>query len=1020
MSHYIDDAARCSDLDDDLDDDESVHQSDIDFIDNSYLEPPQKRPRFVEPDDMPDDDEMDYLIEQEEAMQAENEFYDQEAEMRAYEEMMNGGNNESSSQDNYYQPPNPQELYGSQSDLYNQLPPTPLRLQQQPPSQVAPQQYQPVVPYNSNYQPPPPPRQPRQQQAPDGLEWPDFHEAKRGTDVDICDPLEYRALLDRASLQQIELVIVDLLNHLNPFNYGEVDLERGDVPEEMQNVSMEHYTFLTRRLFPEDASFAHLDILMHNYMQRFEHLHASYELKLRRMRRDLNGEGPTKYFNGLSIAAARLTQCFEMAKTSWNFCGTFKSHWNNKLSPHDTFTITMEDRESLGIFQNMVVVCLRLAWERNLRKRGDVIYKRKYVDGVFTHFYERFKTIKDYVYSFASEIMIGEHWYAFTQKPENVEKVIKHLENGSHTFLPELVSDRLYFAFRNGMYSLEERLFKPHDEVLNSVVACNYFDYELNWEEVRPYFETPFFPNGIDYRPAPNGSYTEEQIESKNNPPEHDWMSVPGESGLTQLIDAQWREPGDDVPIECQVQHADLVKRLYWVMIGRLLWDLNIKDNFQRQGQIFGESGTGKSALINIISKIYPPDFFELMASGMESKYATANLEKIFLYIFDEASETFGLHESDYLQAITGGWLVRREKFKTHEKFRMTAPGILTANNFIDFKHYRAAVARRMFPFQCKYKIPPHLIDGSIEERALEELPLIIMKANHAYLELVEVMRQRHLSDLSAFWPKYFNDIVQQFMYAKEPMMHWFFTSENLKFAVDNPQQLGLQIECPLDILRRDFMDWARKNGIRNPEWNEETFTSMFSQKKVGFICRVERDNGSWTDATTIQRPKKLRRMYRNQEITAIFVKGVDVYRVARSNDDNENGAGQLQFPAYNEAPPPQPIDPYPPVQIELPNDEDDEWEDQEEGAYQRPAQSLEEMIDVYKKFRQNYGDGRSIVVPESRQNFIRNKFIPNLKALREWGQPDEDGEYPADLRHSERDLKKIDTMIKKLSACIN
>jgi phage/plasmid-associated DNA primase len=1055
MSRYVDDEAFNSDLDSDGGGNMSETKSDRDFIDNSNDEPPPKRPRFDQmfEDDDGFDDDMDSMIRAAEEYEAEQQFFDDQQDIEEYEQLSQQQqpsqpqqrhtaeewdqfaqrgmqmNREMSQEPQYYQPPDPSTMYEERVNPYDQLPPQRQR-QPPPPQQRAPppRQQQP------RQQPPPQQRRyyPPEPQAPalppvdpqannDDLEWPDF--TRQPPDTVLIDANEYRSLLESARLDQLEAVIMDLLCHLHPFGQGELDLvPGGDVPEEVQNITLIHFLQMAQRLFPLDVDINRLEQIMDNYRQRFEHLQMTYRCRLQALNRNLRGVEAVKFNRGMSIAAARLCQCYEVAKHNNMFNETFNSHYDHELSPYDTFTIMEDDHEELGIFQNMVVVVLKHAWERHYRKRGDTIYKRKHVDSKFVHFYEKFKTIKDYVYSFASEVMIGSHWYAFTQKPEYVEKVIKHLENGSHTFLPDLENDRLYFAFKNGVYSLEDRVFKPHDEVLSSVIAVNYFDIDVDWDAIKDHLNTPFFKFNIDPRPSQDGSYTEEQVLRRLEVPEYDWLRVPGETAMTKMIETQWKEPSDDVPIECHVEHADIVHRLFWAMIGRLFWELNVKDTFQRQGQLFGESGTGKSAIINIISQFYPPDFFELMSSGMESKYATAKLEDVLLYVFDEASEQFGIHESDYLQTITGGWIVRREKFKTHGKFRMKAPGILTANKFVNFKHYRAAVARRMWAFIMKYKIPPHLIDGTLEELAKMQMPVIIMKANHAYLELVNIMAERGLSDLSAFWPKYFDNIVQQFMYAKEPMMHWFYTCDNLKFSMDNPEQLGLQIVCPYDTLRRDFIEWAKKNGVRNPEWSEETFTSMFPQKKVAFLTRKKTASGHWTHGTTITRPGKIQHDYRGRTMTAVFVTGVDVYREPRVSDEEakESGAFQPNFgqQQQQQEEPAQYInfDSYPRQPVALPPDEDDKWLTQTEDEVVLPEQSYDDFMAAMREFRQDY-DQNSLYVADRRKNFVRKKLIPNMEALITFAVPDEDDEIGVVLEDEK--INNLKRLVRKLKACV-
>lgn len=840
------------------------------------------------------------------------------------------------------------------------------------------------------------------------LDWPIFSELNGFVSIDTekLNDAEFWSILKSSSRKSIENYIIEALDWSNPVGNG-IDELKGELLDEMQIIQPNHIGSLTFRMFPVKSDMLSYDLLMRYYRTRISALQFSYEKRVKTDGKSITSARSLRYMSALSKVACRIQCCYDMIVRTYTCMGTFSVAYSDKLKPLEHLMIGNQSYDDLSVFQIALIEALKYAREREYYKRDDSIYARKIVNGEYVHFYTYQSTMSEFVYGF-SENMVSQHWSAFTTRPDIIKKVVDHLTNGTHTHLPELKPDRSKFATRNGVYDISTETFKLHRDVGDHVVCVNYFDVDLDWDAICSFVNdgvrpSPFYRYGFDPR-------------SKNKPPEDewdygdDWFHMPYETAFTKVINTQWRDD-DEAPENTLVKDAELVKRFFWVGIGRLLYKTKELDNFQLQMTIVGESGVGKSIIIMSALNIYPTEFVEVLSSAMEQKYGTANLDRVFLYGFDEVEDHFGFYESDWLQLVSGGRLVKRQKYHTHENFTAECPGIMGANRLPAFKHYREAVARRLMLFTMKHKLRSNEKDGSLERRVEEEMIYIIIKANHAYRELMKIVGYDR--SLDTVWPVYFKDNVEAFMYQNQPLMHWYFTDGNI---VVRPDAI-----VPLDVIKQAFFEWAHNMGYRDAKWSPEAVNILFEKADILYIDKVV-ENGQVTEVKTAQHPSKpMERHYRNVNFNGIFIQGIDIrklpFRISRKYPNMETIQYQFDMDDIDEQVLAQQMDVFETENLQPRLPEKSNFElglEQKNDESPYPHIKLVTYREVKSRFNMNWRrSDMDVFVPKEKRKHVRKHDIPQLEVLLWDMKRHEDTD-----KYSVEEVEDVKDMIEQLKAC--
>lgn len=187
-----------------------------------------------------------------------------------------------------------------------------------------------------------------------------------------------------------------------------------------------------------------------------------------------------------------------------------------------------------------------------------------------THAWRRVCDIKDFIREVATKEDRFEQWKNMTQ-PGNLQAAVEELENCHDVEFGELCMDRHWFAFQDGLLHTDTATFYGWGEagIPADVVACRYFDAVFNvtfndvsilegtdWYAI----DTPAIQSVLEY----------------------------------QLEHLKWddRDPERRGAPNPEVMHE--VIRWFYVLFGRLLYEVGEKDTWQVLLFIVGRAGTGK------------------------------------------------------------------------------------------------------------------------------------------------------------------------------------------------------------------------------------------------------------------------------------------------------------------------------------------------------------------------------------------------------------------------------------------
>lgn len=197
-------------------------------------------------------------------------------------------------------------------------------------------------------------------------------------------------------------------------------------------------------------------------------------------------------------------------------------------------------------FQKLLLFMLERAMERRYRRQGDYCFEPVIVDGHNTHAWRSVMTIREWIHMECRKETNWEQWLWLTANSNNAKAVEQFLTNCSDYSFPDLVKDRSTFSFLNGVYRAHENKFYPHENsaLSNSIAACKFFNQDFPEE----YIDVP----AADI-PSPH---------------------------LDTIMDYQEWTPE--------------VKRWMYIFLGRLLYNLNDRDEWQVIPFMVGAASSGK------------------------------------------------------------------------------------------------------------------------------------------------------------------------------------------------------------------------------------------------------------------------------------------------------------------------------------------------------------------------------------------------------------------------------------------
>lgn len=444
--------------------------------------------------------------------------------------------------------------------------------------------------------------------------------------------------------------------------------------------------------------------------------------------------------------------------------------------------------EKLKDFQKLLLYLLDVCHEKRYRKQGDSIYEPLVVDGNKTYAWKRVGTIKSFIYGECQKEIEYDAFLQLTSSSRTWKLIEEHLEACADFQLPTLVKNRHYFSFRNGVYSTQEDMFYPfpraYTVVPDTIVSAKYFDLEIEpdismkqWDEI----ETPNLDSILNYQ----GFVLENET-----------------------------------------------LQIFLTLVGRMLYKVGERDNWQVFPYLLGLAGTGKSTIVHdIIGKLYSVEDVGVLSNNSERTFGLAALHDKMLFVAGEVKRDLALEQSEFQSMVSGESMSINEKYKTaYPLERWVVPGIMAGNELPSFSDNAGSIARRLVVFRFDKKVTRG--DTKLGEKIASEMGHILIKANKVYLEASETYGERNIWEI----------LPQYFIEARDRSM------ATLSLVDAFIRQPFIRLDPDLFMTVREFMSAVRafssETGFDGPKSSQESMITSLGKFGVQMERKVMTMNG--------------------------------------------------------------------------------------------------------------------------------------------------------------------------------
>jgi phage/plasmid-associated DNA primase len=456
-------------------------------------------------------------------------------------------------------------------------------------------------------------------------------------------------------------------------------------------------------------------------------------------------------------------------------------------------------------YQRLLLFMLDKAVDRNFRRQGDMCFEPIVVNGHNTHAWRAVCTIKEWIYRETSKETNYDQWHWLTANANNPKTLEHHLTNCIDYSFPVLKKDRSTFAFTNGVYRARENTFHPYtDNTLSpDIAACKFFDQD--------------FP--VD----------DHQLDDPRDIPTRAFQSIMDYQG--------W---GEDV------------QTWMYIMLGRVLYNLNELDGWQVIPFMAGVANCGKSTItLKIAKQFYMDVDTGTLSNNIETKFGLSQFYNKLLFVAPEIKSDLRIEQAEFQSIVSGEDITINVKNRTAFSTQWKVPGILAGNEVPSWADNSGSIQRRIVLFD----FPKAVVNGDMKlaDKLQDEMPSIMLKCNRLYLDAVEKWSSENIWTVL---PSYFlgtrNDLA-----ATTNVLEAFVTSDMV--ALDKNGYMSLE------DFKMSLRTFATANNYAVKRFTKEFFRGVFD--KYG-ITKVREE-----------------RMYNGRLVTREYLDGVSAQHTQSGNN---------------------------------------------------------------------------------------------------------------------------------------
>lgn len=472
--------------------------------------------------------------------------------------------------------------------------------------------------------------------------------------------------------------------------------------------------------------------------------------------------------------------------------------------------------ENSNAVQRLYKIAFETAHMLNYARYKDGLMRRIITkDGFITNAWERVATFQEFVYGLTNK-PVGEIQFLATRAVNTMENVAELLSKKREAEVPWLKPDRRVFAFQNGCYMAKDESF-------------------ITFSKDTP----PVMPDG---KPCPTACrYHDAPVDLR-------WIDCPDPMDIptplmSHIMDTQ--QLGQDV------------KRVYFSMLGRAIYDLGEMDNWQVFLFIRGQAETGKSTLLKFVSSFYSPEDVGILANNIEGTFGASMIAEKFVVVGDDLGENFTLDQQLFQNMSSGNEVSLPRKNKMALITKWITQLLLSGNVLPDYKDNSGSFSRRLLIIY--YSKPVRHVDPTIPERLKGEIGAAIIKCNRCYRNMVRrftwlLTRPDHPI---TFW----DAVPEEFRIQKRNVMQC--ANSVMSFLNSGALAYGPSLYITRELFVTQLMNHCQVNGIPKPRFQPAQYDGAFA------IMGLEMSHG--------KQKRKYPRTAAGKDMTEMWVLGCDM-----------------------------------------------------------------------------------------------------------------------------------------------
>lgn len=461
----------------------------------------------------------------------------------------------------------------------------------------------------------------------------------------------------------------------------------------------------------------------------------------------------------------------------------------------------LDAEHDINKYQQLLLFLLTTLQSRGYRKYGQDCYEQLYTEeGYNTRAWKLSCSIKDFVYITTRKETNFDQWVNLTQSKGNAASAADYLLSCQDAQFPTLKKNRNVLSFRNGIYltrTMQFVTYASNKTFKGDVVSAKYFDLTFDEEDV-----------ALD-----------------------DWYSIETPH-LQSILDFQ----GFDKE----------VSKWMYIMIGRLLYDVNDLDMWSVLPYLKGQASTGKSTiLLRVCKNLYEKADVGVLSNNIEKKFGIGAFSDKYLFVAPEIKNDLQMEQAEFQSMVSGEDMSICVKYQTAQAREWMVPGIMAGNEVPGWVDNSGSITRRIVLFDFTKKVEKG--DMELGKKIEREMASIVKKANMGYHWAV---REYAKDNVWCHLPSYFHATRDDLSENTNVLEH-FFKSNTIKFSSDS--------YMPWSDFLNSFQSHIRTHNFKfTSNFTKDYYAAAFirySLKKTSKESRTYRGsyyNNVWLDGADL------------------------------------------------------------------------------------------------------------------------------------------------------------------------